>query len=85
MELVGKEAYTLAAGLIEKDLGFKEKEPPPNYEWTIMVGDLPAAGWEVEDAPDLSIHDWNTGVLVHPYALMKETVRTATSIHYSSK
>ena len=25
MELVGKEAYTLAAGLIEKDLGFKEE------------------------------------------------------------
>jgi hypothetical protein len=85
MELVGKEAYILAAGLIEKDLGFKEEEPAPNYEWTIGVGGLPAAGWEVEDAPDLSIYDWNTGIMVHPYALMKETSRTATSIHYTWK
>jgi hypothetical protein len=85
MELVGKEAYTLAAGLIEKDMGFKEEEPAPNYEWTIGVGGLPAAGWEVEDAPDLSIYDWNTGIMVHPYALMKETARTATSVHYSWK
>lgn len=85
MELVGKEAYILAAGLIEKDMGFREEEPAPNYEWTVGIGGLPAAGWEVTDAPDLSIYDWNTGIMVHPYALMKETARTATSIHYSWK
>ncbi len=85
MELVGKEAYTLAAGLIAKDIGFKEEEPAPNYEWMIGVEGLPAAGWEVEAVPDLSISDWNTGIMVHPYALMKETGRTATSIHYTWK
>jgi hypothetical protein len=85
MELVGKEAYTLAAGLIAKDIGFKEEEPAPNYEWTVGVNGLPAAGWEVTDAPDLSIYDWNTGIAVQKYALMKETARTATSILYSWK
>lgn len=85
MELVGKEAYTLAAGLIKKDMGFKEEDPAPNYEWIVGVNGLPAAGWGVEDAPDLSIYDWNTGIMVHPYALMKETARTATSIMYSWK
>jgi hypothetical protein len=33
MELVGKEAYTLAAGLIEKDMGFKEAPSIPSCEW----------------------------------------------------
>jgi hypothetical protein len=66
MELVGKEAHILAAGLIEKDMGFKEEEPAPNYEWTIGVGGLPA-GWEVEDAPrpfDLRLAHWNYGASV---------------------
>lgn len=84
MELVGKEAYILAAGLIEKDMGFREEEPAPNYEWRVGVNGLPA-GWEVTDAPDLSIYDWNTGIAVQKYALMKETDRTATSILYSWK
>jgi hypothetical protein len=84
MELVGKEAYILAAKLIEKDMGFKEEELAGNYEWTVGVGNL-LAGWEVTDAPDLSIYDWNTGVAVQRYALMEETARTATSIHYSWK
>jgi hypothetical protein len=84
MELVAKEAYTLAAGLIAKDMGFREEEPAPNYEWTIAVGNLPA-GWEVTDVPDLSIYNWNTGIMVHPYALMREDARTATSIQYSWK
>jgi hypothetical protein len=84
MELVGTEAYTLAAGLIEKGIGFKEEEPAPNYEWMVGVDGLPA-GWEVTDAPDLSIYDWNTGIAVEKYALMKETERTVTSILYSWK
>lgn len=40
MEMVGKEAHILAAGLIAKDIGFREEEPAPNYEWKIMVGNL---------------------------------------------
>jgi len=85
MEMVGKEAYTLAAGLIKKDMGFKEAEVAPNYEWVVGVNGLPAAGWAVEDAPDLSIYDWDTGKAVQKYALMNETERTATSILYSWK
>jgi hypothetical protein len=82
MEMVGKEAYTLAAKLIEKDMGFKEEASTGNYEWVVAVGNLPAAGWEVKEAPDLSIYDWDTGVAVQRYALMKETARTTTSIQY---
>jgi hypothetical protein len=85
MELVGKEAYILAAKLIEKDMGFKEEKSAGNYEWTVGIGNLPAAGWDVKDIPDLSIYDWNTGIPVQRYALMKETARTATSILYSWK
>lgn len=85
MEMVGKEAHILAAGLIKKDMGFKEQEPAPNYEWVIGVNGLPAGGWEVEDAPDISIYNWDTGAAVQKYALMKETERTATSILYSWK
>jgi len=40
MELVKAEAYTLAAGLIAKDMGYKEAEPAPNYEWTVGVNGL---------------------------------------------
>jgi hypothetical protein len=85
MELVGKEAYTLAAKLIAKDMGFKEEASTGNYEWIVGIGNLPAAGWEIEEKPDLSIYDWNTGVAVQRYALMEETVRTATTIRYSWK
>ena len=49
MELVGKEAYILAAGLIEKDKGFKEAVSIPNYEWGIDIGELPV-GWTVKEA-----------------------------------
>jgi hypothetical protein len=49
MELVRKEAYILAAKLIEKDMGFREQESTGNYEWTVEVGGLPT-GWEVTDA-----------------------------------
>ncbi|MGA7136435.1 MAG: hypothetical protein WBZ14_02075 [Terriglobales bacterium] len=84
MELVGKEAHILAAGLIAKDIGFREEAPTPNYEWTVMVGGLPA-GWEVQEVPDLSIYNWGTGNPVHQHALMEETERTATSIKYSWK
>ena len=84
MELVGKEAYTLAAGLIEKDMAFKEAPPAPNYEWTIGVNGLPD-GWEVKEPPDLSIYEWNTGVAVEKYAVMKEVVRTANTVIYRWK
>jgi hypothetical protein len=83
MELVGKEAYELAANLIKQDMGFREEESAPNFAWTIGIAGLPAAGWEVEEAPDLSIYDWNTGKPVQRYAVMKETARTAASIEYS--
>src|SRR5690348_9135154 len=43
------------------------------------------SGWEVTDAPDLSIYDWNIGIAVQQYELMKETARTATSILYTWK
>jgi hypothetical protein len=82
LELVGKEAYTLAAGLIQKDMGFKEAVPIPNYEWQIEIGDLPI-GWTVEEGADLTIYNWDTGAAVYRHALMKETARTTTSIRYS--
>lgn len=81
MELVGKEAYTLAAGLIKKDMGFKEEQSTPNYEWGIGIGGLPV-GWTVEEPADLSIYDWNTGIAVYRHAAMKETARTATSVEF---
>src|SRR2546430_13348587 len=82
VEMVSKEAYIMAASLIEKGMGYKEEKPTPNYEWTIQVNDLPAV-WEVKDAPDLSIYDWNTGLPVHRYAPMEEVERIATTIRYA--
>jgi hypothetical protein len=85
MEMVGKEAYTLAAKLIAKGMGFKEEASAGNYEWIVAIGGLPAAGWAVKDAPDLSIYDWNTGIPAERYAPMEEAERTDTSIRYSWK
>jgi hypothetical protein len=82
MKLVGTEAYKLAEGLIGKDMGFKEEVSIPNYEWIVDIGGLPI-GWTVEEAPDLTIYNWDTGVAVYRHAPMKETARTATSIRYS--
>jgi hypothetical protein len=82
MELVGTEAYTLAGGLIQKDMGFKEAVSIPNYEWQIGIGPLPL-GWTVEESPDLTIFNWDTGAAVYRHALMRETARTDTSIRYS--
>lgn len=82
MELVGKEAYTLAGGLIQKDMGFKEAVATPNYEWQVGITDLPI-GWTVEEGADLSIYNWETGAAVYRHALMKDTERTTTSIRYS--
>ncbi len=82
LELVGKEAYTLAEKLVEQDMGFKEEASVPNYDWIIEIGPL-GIGWTVEESPDLSIYNWDTGVAVYRHALMKETARTATSIRYS--
>jgi hypothetical protein len=85
MDMVGKEAYTLAAKLIAKDLGFREEHTTGKYEWIVSINALPPAGWEVAERPDLSVYDWNTGIPVERYILMEETERTATSIHYSWK
>jgi hypothetical protein len=85
MELVGTEAQTLAAKLIEKDMGFREEKSAGTFEWMIGIGNLPATGWEFAEAPDLSIYDWNSGVAVQRYALMQEKERTATSILYNWK
>lgn len=82
MQLVGKEAYELAAKLIEKDMGFKEAVPVPNYEWRIEIGGLPT-GWIMEEQPDLSIYDWNTWAAVYRHASMREAKRTPTSVQYS--
>lgn len=82
MELVGKEAYLSAAGLIQKDMGFKEAVPIASYEWQVGIGGLPI-GWTVEEAADLTIYDWDTGAAVYRHASMKEAERTATSILYS--
>jgi hypothetical protein len=84
MELVGKEADILAARLIEDDMGFKEAVPIPSYEWIIGIDELPA-GWIMEEQPDLSIYDWNTGAAVYRHALMEEVKKqtTATSVRYS--
>jgi hypothetical protein len=82
MELVGKEAYTSAAEMIQRDMGFKEAVSIPHYEWQIGISPLPI-GWTVEEAPDLTIFNWDTGAAVYRHALMKETARTATSIQFS--
>ena len=84
MELVAKEAHTLAAGLINKDIGFREEETEPNYEWTICVHGLPG-GWEVQELPDISIYNWDTAQAVQTHALMGEVERTADSITHSWK
>jgi hypothetical protein len=84
MKVVGEEAYTAAAGLIKKDRGFREAAPIPNYEWQVVIGPLPN-GWTVEETPDLTIFNWDTGVAVYRHALMVETARTAISIEYSWK
>jgi hypothetical protein len=84
MAMVGKEAYTLAADLVKKDMGYREDESTGNYEWVVGVFGLPA-GWEVKEAPDISIYNWDTGIAVRKYEVMKETVRTADSICYSWK
>ena len=82
MKLVGTEAYVQAAGMIEKDMGFKEAVSDPNYEWQIEIAGLPI-GWTVEEAADLTIYNWDTGAAVHRHALMEETARTDTSVRYS--
>lgn len=82
MELVGKEAYTTAAGLIQKDMGFREAVSIPSFEWQIEIGPLPI-GWTIEEAADLTIYNWDTGATVYQHALMEETARTATSIRYT--
>lgn len=81
MELIGKEAYTLASKLINKDMGFREEQSTPNYEWGFVIGGLPV-GWTIEEPADLSIYDWNTGIPVYRHALMNETARTATSVEF---
>jgi hypothetical protein len=84
MKMVGEEAYTLAADMIKKDMGFKEAVPIPRYEWIVGIDKLPA-GWIMEEQPDLSIYDWNTGAAVYRHALMEEVKKqtTATSVRYS--
>lgn len=84
IEMVRKEAYTLAAGLIKKDLGFKEEQSTPNYEWIIEIAGLPV-GWTIDEVPDLSIYDWNTGIPVRRHATMLEVARTPTSVRFSWK
>lgn len=84
MEMVGKEAYTLAAELVKKDMGYREDESIGNYVWEVGVFGLPA-GWEVKEAPDISIYNWDTGGAVQKYEVMKETARTADSIRYAWK
>lgn len=82
MELIGKEAYTRAADLIKKDMGFREEVSVPSFEWQIEIGGLPI-GWIVEEVPDLTIYNWDTEATVYQHALMKEAARTATSIRYT--
>jgi hypothetical protein len=84
LEMVGKEAYILAAELVKKDMGYREDESTGNYEWVVGVFGSPA-GWEVKEAPDISIYNWDTGVAVQKYEVMEETARTADSIRYAWK
>ena len=51
-------------------MGFKEEASVPNYDWIIEIGPL-GIGWTVEESPDLSIYNWDTGVAVYRHALMK--------------
>jgi hypothetical protein len=81
LELVSGEAYTTAAGLIAKDMGFREAASVPCYEWEVAIGGLPV-GWKVEESPDISIFDWEKGAPVYRHALMEEVERTANSIRY---
>lgn len=82
MELVAEEAYTAAAGLIEKGIGFKEGQSTPNYEWIIDIAGLPV-GWAIDEVPDLSIYNWDTGVAVCLHAAMEEIARTPTSVRFN--
>jgi hypothetical protein len=84
MEMVGKEAYTLAAGLIKKDMGFTEGQSTPNYEWIIDIAGLPV-GWDIDEVPDLSIYNWDTGIAVCRHVIMEEISRTATSVRFNWK
>jgi hypothetical protein len=81
MEMVGEEAYTLAAKLVDADMGYREDDSTGNYAWIVGVNGLPA-GWEVKEAPDVSIYNWDTGIAVQKYAVMEEIERTADSICY---
>jgi hypothetical protein len=81
MELVVKETSTLAAKLVEKDMGFKEEASVPKYKWEIEIAKPSDA--KMDETPDLTIYNWDTGLPVVQHALMKETARTTTSIRYS--
>jgi hypothetical protein len=83
MKLVGTQAYTEAAAMIEKDMGFKEPPSVPNYTWEI---EIPLAlGVTVDEKPDLTIFNWDTGVPAYRHARMEETKRTPTLVRYSWK
>jgi hypothetical protein len=84
MELIGTEAYRVAAELIGDDKGFKEQASVPNYEWMIEIGPLPV-GFTVDEVPRLTIYNWDTGLPVYLHALMKETMLTDTKVCYSWK
>jgi len=80
MELVVKEAHTLAAKLVAKDMMFKEEVSVPKYKWEIAIR-LPS-GAKMEEAPYLTIFNWDAGLPLVRYATMKETERVADYIHY---
>jgi len=80
MELVVKEAYTLAAKLVEKDIGFKEELSVPKYKWEIEIAI--SADAKMDETPDLTIYNWDTGFPVYRHAVMKEAKRAAASVFY---
>jgi hypothetical protein len=70
MELVGKEAYALAAKMTQKDLGFKEETPDPetHYQWILDMA-VPDEAL-IKEVPDLTILNWETGLPVEHHARM---------------
>ncbi|MGC2330290.1 MAG: hypothetical protein WA581_02455 [Candidatus Acidiferrales bacterium] len=70
MELVGREAWALAAKMTQKDLGFKEETPDPETYFRWELGMAVPDEALVKEVPDLTILNWETGLPVEHHVRM---------------